>query len=105
MKTTTLFLGIAVFVTVSCIQIVSAGELRPLVLPSTQQGYIQQQRPVGPSGSSMYKNFEADVKKMTPGQQDATKKHYSKLLKDAVDANDYVRIQHFSRLLGILKRN
>lgn len=103
MKTFTTFLGSAVFAMVSCMQIVSAGELRPLVMPGAQQGYIQQQRPVEPSGTSLYNNFQADVSKMNPGQKDAAREHYSRLLKEAMDANDYTRIQHFSRLLEILK--
>lgn len=103
MKAITLFLWSAVFATVSCVQMVSAGELRPLVLPSTQQGYIQQQRPAETSGSSMYKSFEADVRKMTPEQKQASKERYTSALDEAVKKNDYKRIQHFSRLLEILK--
>jgi hypothetical protein len=103
MKTITLFPGITVFAVVSCLQMVSAGELRPLVLPSTQQGYIQQQRPAEQPGSLMYKNFEADVRRMTPEQKQAFKDHYTRSLDEAVKENDYTRIQHFSRLLEILK--
>ncbi len=104
MKAFTLFLGGTVFATVSCVHMVSAGELRPLVLPSTQQGYIQQQRPAEPSSASLYTTFEEKVKHMTPEQKNAYKERYTKGFNEAKQNNDYRRVEHFNRLLGILSR-
>lgn len=97
-------LASALFATAGSMQMASAAELRPLKLPSTQQGYIQQPRTVEPVGTTLYRDFEEKVKTMSTEEKEAYRKYYSSELDKAVNNKDYNRTDHFNRLLGILSR-
>lgn len=94
----------ALFATVGSIQIACAAELRPLQLPSSQQGYIQQPRRVEPVDNKLYRDFEEKVKTMSTEEKEAYRNYYSSELDKAVKRNDYNRTGHFNRLLSILSR-
>jgi hypothetical protein len=104
MKVIPLFMSTALILTASYAQTVLAAELRPLVLPSTQQLHIQRQGLVEPSGTSMYVTFAEKVKMMGSEEKDAYRERYTRELDEAVRNRDYERTGHFNRLLEILSR-
>ena len=89
------------YLTLACSQTVSAAELRPLELPSTQRNYRQQ-----PSQSnSIYIQFEKQVEQMNTKTKNLYKNKYKEEWSDAKAKGDYNRAEHYRRLLEILYRH
>jgi len=85
-----------------------AGELRPFVLPnSNQQAQTEQYRSArqtAPRPPSVYQQFEDDVRKMAPNEREKMCRYYEKLREQARRSGDQVQVNYYDTLLAILAK-
>ena len=103
MKIIILILVSCIIIVCGSVQLTQASELRPLNLPSTQQGHLLQPQTVERSTPNIYATFEEKVRSMDSQQIEAYRQRYTRALDAAANNRDYKKVEHYSRLLKILE--
>jgi len=88
-------------ITMAMVGLATAGELRPLDLPSEQKSYTQEQRPPDPT-ATVYDRFREKIGGLNDREKQEALEAFKKKLETAESEKDWKAAAHYQTLIKML---